>query len=222
MEPEPQPCCFDEWAVSNAKRARRKDVSSSVTRSLIELVGGSRVDGSTVLDLGCGTGDFALATIARGATRATGVDLGPQAIEEARALARERGLADRSAFVQGDAAKVTLERHDVVVLNRVLCCYPHVDAFLANSLSAAGRVFALSAPRSSGIAGAFNRTWIGLGNLWYRMRRKKFRGFRAYVHDLGAVDLRIHEAGFSPVAEGDHRVVWHLGVYERAPSPIAS
>ena len=86
MDPEREHCCFDEWAVANAKRARRKEIASGVTRQLMTALGRSRVEGRTVLDLGCGTGDLALATLARGATRATGVDLGPQAIEEARTL----------------------------------------------------------------------------------------------------------------------------------------
>ncbi len=106
MEPEPEHCCFDDWAAGNAKRARRKEITAGVTRDLVEALGPSRLAGRTVLDLGCGTGDLALATLARGATRATGVDLGSGAIEHARALARERMVQDRSTFQVGDAAKM--------------------------------------------------------------------------------------------------------------------
>ena len=221
MDPEREHCCFDEWAVANAKRARRKEIASGVTRQLMTALGRSRVEGRTVLDLGCGTGDLALATLARGATRATGVDLGPQAIEEARTLASERGIADRSVFLEGDAAKVPLERHDVVVLNRVFCCYPDVEGLLQNSLPAAGQVYAYSAPRSRGIVGTFNRAQLWLSNVWFRVRRRKFRGFRVYVHDLDAVDRRIREEGFVPVVESHRRLVWHLGIYERPPSGVS-
>ena len=34
------------------------------------------------------------------------------------------------------------------------------------------------------------------GNAWYRLRAKKFRGFRAFVHGVGAVDESIRAAGF--------------------------
>jgi SAM-dependent methyltransferase len=47
-----------------------------------------------VLDAGCGTGEHALLAAARGAD-ATGVDLSPQAIEQARRKAAQRGLAAR-------------------------------------------------------------------------------------------------------------------------------
>ena len=214
MEPEPEPCCFDGWAAGNAKRARRKGISAGITKDLLDALGSS-VGDRTVLDLGCGTGDLALGALARGATRATGFDLGPGAIEEARALARERGVDDRATFAVGDAAKVRLDPHDVVLLNRVLCCYPDVDSLLDNSLSAARSVYAFTAPPSEGLAGVFARAETRMANTWFRIRDRKFRGFRVYVHDLEAVDRRVREAGFLPVTEGRRRLVWHLAVYER-------
>ncbi len=47
-----------------------------------------------VLDAGCGTGEHALLAAARGA-EATGVDLSPRAIQEARGKAAQRGLTAR-------------------------------------------------------------------------------------------------------------------------------
>jgi SAM-dependent methyltransferase len=216
VEPETERCCFDDWAAGNAKRARRREITAGVTRDLVDALGRSRLEGRTVLDLGCGTGDLALATLARGATRATGVDLGARAIEEARALARERSLHDRSTFQVGDAARIDLDRHDVVLLNRVLCCYADVDALLDNSLSASSALYAFTAPPSAGLAGSIARAQTRLANAWFRIRDKKFRGFRAYVHDLDSIDRRIRRAGFRPVLHGRRRVVWHLAIYERA------
>ena len=216
MEPLPERCCFDDWAAGNARRARRKGIAAGITRDLLEALGPSRLEDRTVLDLGCGTGDLALGALARGATRATGVDLGSGAIEQARALARERSVEDRSTFQVGDAAAVHLDRHDVVLLNRVLCCYPDVESLLNNSLSAASRVFAFTAPPSAGLSGFFARAETRLANVMFKIRDRKFRGFRVYVHDLGAVDRRVREAGFRPVVEGRRRLVWHLAVYERA------
>jgi hypothetical protein len=157
-----------------------------------------------------------MATLARGAARATGVDLGHGAIEDARALARDRSFEDRSTFQVGDAATLDLDSHDVVLLNRVLCCYPDVDALLDNSLSAARYVYAFTAPPSAGLVGTFSRAQTRIANAWFRIRDKKFRGFRAYVHDLKAIDRRVREAGFRPVVDGRRRLVWHLAIYELA------
>jgi 2-polyprenyl-3-methyl-5-hydroxy-6-metoxy-1,4-benzoquinol methylase len=58
--------------------------------ALAELVAAGWCTGN-VLDIGCGTGELALALAARGHT-VTGVDLAPHAIELARRKAAERGL----------------------------------------------------------------------------------------------------------------------------------
>lgn len=212
---EPEPCCFDEWAASNARRARRKEVVAPVSRAMVDALDQVGLSGLSVMDLGCGTGDVGLATLSRGAATLTGVDLGPGAIDRARSLASERGLQERSSFSVGDAATTPLQPHDVVVLNRVYCCYPDIDALLINSLPAARRIYAFTSPRSQGLAGAIARVETRIANVWYRMRDRKFRGFRVWVHDVDAIDARVREAGFRPVLSGTRRFGWHLGVYER-------
>jgi magnesium-protoporphyrin O-methyltransferase len=214
-EEQPPACCFDEWASHNAKRARKRGTAAPITRHLLAALEDRGLRGKTVLDLGSGTGDLALAALARGAASADGIDLGKGAIEEARLLADERGLADRATFVVGNGAVDALSPHDIVALNRVLCCYPSVDQLLANSLGAAGDVYAYTAPIHTGLKGRFNRISIGIGNAWYRLRDRKFQGFRAFVHDLDAVDRTIAEAGFRK-AHGAQRRVWQLAVFTRA------
>lgn len=213
---EPEHCCFDEWAAHSATRARRRGVGAPITERFVQALDRQGLAGRTVLDVGCGSGDLALATLARGAERATGVDLSPGGIEQARSLAAERGFADRTSFSVGDGADVPLERHDVVTLNRVLCCYPRFGPLLDNVVAAAGEVFAYSAPVHTGATGLFNRISLGISNRWFRLRRKKFGGFQAYVHDLDDVDRRIADAGFRPVHRSRQRVVWQLAVFTRA------
>jgi SAM-dependent methyltransferase len=216
VEPDERPpaCCFDEWASHNAERARKRGTAAPITRHLLAALEAQGLEDKTVLDLGCGTGDLALAALARGAARADGIDLGAGAIEDARSLAEERGFADRATFSVGNGAVDPLARHDVVALNRVLCCYPSVDHLLANSLGAAGDVYAYTAPIHTGPIGLFNRISIGVGNAWYRLRDQKFQGFRAFVHDLDAVDRAIVAAGFRK-AHGAHRRVWQVAVFTR-------
>ena len=57
--------------------------------------------GSHVLDITCGPGLYAVALAQRGC-RVTGIDFGPAAIEYARQLAAEQGVADRCTFYQQD------------------------------------------------------------------------------------------------------------------------
>jgi SAM-dependent methyltransferase len=225
MEPPREPaagddperyCCFDEWAASNADRARRRGFGSKIGRALVEALDSTgELKDHTVLDLGCGTGDVALATLARGATAATGIDLGSGAIGHANQLAKERHVEDRASFSVGDAARVPLGPHDVVVLNRVVCCYPEIDALLANALPVARRVVALTMPPSTGFLGSVAKLEASIANRWYRLRDRTFRGFRVYIHDIGRIDARVRAAGFAPVLVGRRGFAWRLAVYER-------
>lgn len=208
-------CCFDEWAVNSAARARRKGFAAPISERFLRALARQGLSGRTVLDVGCGTGDLALGALARGAERATGVDLSPGGIGEARRLAEERGLSDKAAFAVGDGAEVSLEAHDVVTLNRVLCCYPRTERLLDNTLHAAGTVFAYTAPVDRGALGRFNRINVAISNRWFRIRRARFRGFQAFVHDLDAVDRRVEDAGFRPVHRSRERVIWQLAVFTR-------
>ena len=200
-------CCFDEWAASNSKRARKRETAAAITAALLSELDEAGLEGRSVLDVGCGTGDLALAALGRGARTVSGFDLGAGAIANARALAHERGLAERAAFEIGDGSQAALPRSDVVVLNRVVCCYPSADALLANTLGAAGSVFALTAPVDRGLMGLYNRIFCWLGNGWYSIRSKKFRGFRVFVHDLAAIDARIVGADFLPRTRQHRRLV---------------
>ncbi len=214
-------CCFDEWAASNAKKARSQETTAAITAALLDALDEAGLEGRTVLDVGCGTGDLALAALGRGARSAVGFDLGSGAIANARALAQERGLSERATFQVGDGSQVALPRSDVVVLNRVVCCYPSADALLANTLGAAGSVFGFTAPIDRGPVGLYNRVLWFLGNIWYALRAKKFRGFRVFIHDLDALEARVVGAGFRPVAREHSRLVWELRVYARETASVA-
>jgi len=219
-EPERPPgaCCFDEWAAQNAKRARSKETVAPITTAMLAALEAEGLEGRSLLDVGCGTGDLALAALAHGATRAYGRDLGTGSIEHARTLAWERGLADRADFKVGDGSVAALPSADVVVLNRVVCCYAEARGLLDHTLAAAGSVYAVSAPADRGIPGLLNRIVVRTSNAWFAIRRSKFRGFRVFVHDLADIDARIRAAGFAPTRREHRRFVWELAVYARSSS----
>lgn len=208
-------CCFDDWVDDWAKQARKKGVARAITRSLLAGLAQAGLDRRSVLDLGCGVGDLAIEAVIRGAANARGFDLSQKAIDEARRLAARRGVADKTAFEVGDAAKMELPRADVVALNRVFCCYPDVRELLERSLAAAGSVYAFTIPRSRGIVGAWERGRSAVWNAWYRLRRAKFAGFQTYIHDVDRIDEGVRAAGFVPVRREHRRIVWDLAVYAR-------
>jgi 2-polyprenyl-3-methyl-5-hydroxy-6-metoxy-1,4-benzoquinol methylase len=207
-------CCFDDWASSNADRVRKGKASPIVGAMLDQLEAAGLAD-RTLLDVGCGAGDLALGAIDRGATSVRGIDLGPGAIDAARALADERGPWDRTTFEVVDASRSDLGTADVVALSRVVCCYPDPSSLVDNASRAAAGVLAYSAPVDRGVAGIANRVVVAISNAWYRIRPAKYRGFRTFVHDLEAIDARVREAGFTEHHRSRLRFVWELVVYER-------
>jgi SAM-dependent methyltransferase len=212
---EPERCCFDDWVDDWTKQARKKGVARSITNSLLAAIERAGLERRSVLDLGCGIGDLAIEAVGRGATSARGYDLSAKAIDEARRLAEERGVGDRTAFEVGDAATTELPHGDVVVLNRVFCCYPDVQGLLERSLAAAGSVYAFTIPRSKGVLGVWERGRNAFWNAWYRMRPSKFGGFQTYIHDVDRIDAQVRSAGFRPIRREHHRIVWDLAVYAR-------
>ncbi len=213
MTDEPERCCFDDWSACYAKRARSRRLGA-VSTDLLRGLGEAGLQGGTVLDIGCGAGGLVLETLDRGAAGATGVDLSSASMGEARRIASERGLADRARFEVGDGASAALAPHDVVVLDKVFCCYPDVDGLIASSLAAARSVYAFSVPPSSGLRGSVRRALARAANGWYRLRRRRFGGFRTYVRDVAALDVRVRATGFTPVFTR-RRFGWDLAVYAR-------
>lgn len=214
MADEPaERCCFDDWSACYAKRARSRRLGA-VSTDLIRGLGVAGLEGRTVLDVGCGAGGLVLETLDRGAVSATGLDLSSASIGAARRIASERGHGGQARFEVGDGASAALAPHDVVVLDKVFCCYPNVDALLTNSLAAARSVYAFSVPPSAGFRGRIAKALARAANTWYRLRRRKFAGFREHVHDVGALDARVRAAGFTAVFSR-RRFAWDLAVYAR-------
>lgn len=209
--------CFDGRACREGKAARHRGVRG-ISRLLLDAVERRGLRGASVLEIGCGVGALSIEAARRGAARVSGFDLSPRSIAEAIALARDAGVDDRCSFRAADAAHADLARHDVVVHNKVVCCYPDADALLRQSIPAAGRVYAFSAPPSDGVRGAVARAVIALENVFWRLVRS---GYRAYVHDLGRIDARLRQDGFVRV-ESISTMIWQVAVYERRGSATAA
>lgn len=71
---------------------------------------------STVLDIGAGTGLWAITAAKLGARKVVAIEMQPMLIGLIRALARDHGVADRVEVIQGDSRQIRLAREfDIVV-----------------------------------------------------------------------------------------------------------
>jgi 2-polyprenyl-3-methyl-5-hydroxy-6-metoxy-1,4-benzoquinol methylase len=168
-----------KYASRDARRYRQRGLGTT-SRALVELAGD--VTDATVLDVGGGIGAIELELLAAGAARATNVELSGGYEEAASALLSERGLSDRvdrrvADFVsEGDA----VEAHDLVVLHRVVCCYPDVDALMGAAAEHARRRLVLTYPQEH----LPMRLGLRVINLWLRVSGC---GFRTYVHPIARI-----------------------------------
>jgi predicted RNA methylase len=209
---------FDREACCRA--GRRSDPGSStggdvsgVSRTLLDLLEEAGLRDRSVLELGSGTGQMTVAMLRLGASTVTGVDLSPRSVEVARARVAREGLAERASFLTGDAAATDLPHRDMVVLDKVFCCYPDAERLLGASMRVAGTVYAFVLPASEGFRGVMSRAAVWFENAWRALRRVRFR---AFVHDVPRIDVRLRASGFVPL-RSTRRWVWHVAVYRRAP-----
>ena len=96
-------------------------------RQLIRGMSDDGIEGATLLEIGCGPGYLHRALLRSGASRATGVDLSAGMLTIARTGAQAEGLADRTAYMQGDFTQIAgqVPDADAVLLDNVICCYPY-------------------------------------------------------------------------------------------------
>jgi cyclopropane fatty-acyl-phospholipid synthase-like methyltransferase len=193
----------------DASRYRRRGLDATARR-LVGFLARRRIDGGTVLDVGGGVGAIGLELLKAGADRAVTIELSHGYDEDAARLAREAGVEDRVErrsldFADPDA---DLPSAEVVVMHRVVCCYPDYEALLGAASSRAGRLLVFSFPRSTWWTRAAN----AIANLLVRFRSS---AFKSYVHPPAALISTVERHGFRLTAE-HQGLVWRIAGFERA------
>jgi magnesium-protoporphyrin O-methyltransferase len=198
---------FDEkTARRDAQRYRRKGLDGTARR-IVAFLRERGLEGRTILEVGGGVGALEIELLRTGAARAVNVELSPAYDREAAELAREAGVADRIDRRHGDLATGTFAAAaDVVLLHRVVCCYPDPDALVGAAAEHARSYLVLSFPRES----TLTRAGAVLANLWIRRI-----GFRVYVHPARVILGAAERQGLRQAFEHRGRL-WHLAAFERA------
>jgi SAM-dependent methyltransferase len=201
---------FDEATAQRDRDRYHREGPDRTTRLLLELLAPYGSPGSSLLDIGGGIGIVDIELLRAGAGHATLVDASTAYLAVARDEARRAGLLDRIDFVEGDFVRraPSIERADVVTLDRVICCYPDMEALVAESSGRARTAYGIVLPRDR----RATRWAIALNNAWYRLRRK---AYRAFVHPTGRVDEIAAANGLRLRAERQ-TWIWRVAVYERS------
>jgi SAM-dependent methyltransferase len=182
---------FDGDACDFCDRYKTKGLSksSSLLFSFIRDLG---VKGKAVLDLGSGAGGFSMELLKEGAESAVGFDLSPKMVDSAIALASASGFDSQAKFRVGDAAVSELPISDIVIMDKVLCCYSQWEPLLRNAMKASRGMVGFIVPRGEGIA-----KWpFRVGSLVVNFFAKRRGGVIFYLHPLGVVDKTLRDSGF--------------------------
>ena len=203
---------FDARRAADRLREYRRKGPNGWTLRLVDGLSADGVDGMTVLDIGAGVGAVHQALLAAGAASAVDVDASGPYLAAARAEAERRGLSDRVTYHKGDVVALApdLAPADLVALDRVICCYPHMEALVRVAAERTRRRLGMVLPRDD----AWVRLGVDVSNRWSGLRGNPFR---VHVHRTAEVLEVAIAGGLAPVASHLGRF-WQTLILERAPS----
>lgn len=199
----------ERWARLDARRYRAQGLDPTARR-IVHHLAARGLAGCTVLEVGGGIGALGIELLGAGAERVVNVELSTGYERTARRLLERRGLLGRVERLLGDiaTARDLVPAADVVVLHRVVCCYPDADSLVGAAADRAERDLVLSFPRDSW----WNR--LGFGALDLALAAFS-TGFRTFVRPPEQILRAAMERGF--VTEREERAaVWQLAGLRRA------
>jgi magnesium-protoporphyrin O-methyltransferase len=182
----------DRFARRVARRYRKRGLSPAAA-AIASFLAERGIADATLLEIGGGVGELQVELLRRGAARATNLEISGSYETEASALLERTGMQDRVDRRRLDVARTpdAVEPADVVVLHRVVCCYPDYQRLLSAAGSKAGRLLVFSHPPRN----PASRTVMAWENLW---RRLKGDSFRTFVHPPREMLAVLAEAGLRP------------------------
>src|SRR6266508_4321642 len=191
-----------------AKKYRKRGLDKTA-REMADFLRGRGIEGATVLEIGGGVGEIEIELLKAGASRAQNLELSRAYEGEARRLAEEAGVGGRVEWRIHDIAQdpQAVEPADIVVMHRVVCCYPDYERLLEAAADHARRALVFSYPPRNGVFRAF----YGVFNLVMRLTRSSFWGF---AHPPGAMLAVLEGRGLRRAYEG-HVGIWRVAGLER-------
>ena len=191
-EPDGYSAIFsDRFSRRLARRYQRRGLSRSA-RAIVSFLTERGISDARILEIGGGVGDIQVELLRQGAARATNLEISTSYEPEALALLERAGLQGRVDRRLLDIARApdTVEPAEVVVLHRVVCCYPDYERLLTAAGSKAERLLVFSHPPQN----PATRSVIWWENTW---RRLKGDSFRAFAHPPAAMLQVLSDAGLT-------------------------
>ncbi len=184
----------EKRAQAEARRYTRRGLDPT-SRRVVDFLKRQGVAGRTLLEVGGGIGAIQIELLKAGITRAVNVELTPTYEDAAQALLREAGLADRverRVMDFADAAR-DVEAADIVIMNRVICCYQDMPRLAGAAADHTREVLVVSFPKERW----WTRLLISLGDLALRVARRQFQIF---LHSPGEIIATAERHGLRTIS----------------------
>jgi hypothetical protein len=190
--------------------SHRKRGLDKTARRIVGFLVDRGIDNATILGIGGGVGEIEIELLRAGASRAQVLELSSGYEQEGRRLANDAGVGGRLSWRVHDVAEAprTVAPVDVVVMHRVVCCYPDYERLLAAAADRAGRALVFSYPPRN----TASRTFYGCFNLVMRLKGSRFRGF---AHPPDAMLAVLERRGLRRSYEYQSRI-WRVAGLERS------
>lgn len=130
-------------------------------------------------------------------------------IVEATDWAKQRGISEKTQYIEGDFIDIanTIEPADIIIMDKVVCCYPDANSLIHRSLEKCIESFTLTYPR---------KTWytrLGVQTSAFLMKLLG-SNFRPYVHDPALIEKWITEQGFKKTLQ-NQTFIWLTQIYQK-------
>jgi ubiquinone/menaquinone biosynthesis C-methylase UbiE len=184
---------FEDYAYKKGRRTDRGDR----TRKFLELVEIDSICGKSILDVGCGNGQYSVLLAKKGA-HVTGVELSPVGIQRAIEMADANGVSERCTFIAGDFTRQEFseEQFDMVLMHEVFhhaIKYPGLKSKIDRVTKPGGKIIIADGVRGDNL--------VQLGRRlvkYFRFRGKPEE--KQQVENLGDVPLVLRD--FEEFGEG--------------------
>ena len=207
-------CCgaerlFNLKAAKKELKKYKKSGAGKPTQALINAIGSSELKDKSLLDIGGGIGAIQWNFLKNGGAKTTDMDYSDGYLEVAREYASENEWGDQTTFEQGDFLEDgdTIEKHDFVTLDKVVCCYPDYKGLLTMALSKTNHTIGMVYP----LGGVIPKIVAFFAKIYLKLSGNSFQ---PYIHPVASIRQTVLDDGFESV-HSSVSFPWHVEVYRR-------
>jgi hypothetical protein len=198
---------FNERSAAAAARRYRRKGLDRTSRRLVDVAIQRGVQDRTLLEVGGGVGALQVELLRSGARYAVSVELTPTHERAAAVLLRTFALSSRVERRIADFTQTECPDADIVVLNRVVCCYPDMPRLATAAADHSRGLLLISFPKVTW----WTRALLQVGNTALRLFRAEFQVF---LHPPDRIREAVERRGLRLVVDRPG-CLWQVFGFER-------